>query len=483
MIDLQKIIKTINTRNHNVVFENKNFVNVQKWLNDTYKSGILEYVDHGGCCLVLNSAIEKEYVIKIFEKNRHNRITEYDDLVKKSLYMQSIGVNVLEPSALLYEDDNVFCYQQRKCVLFDSKSINPYLVLHILHDFTQMNKHNYFLVDLRFNNYGIFNNSIRLFDFHDDSISFGDTKMDFSMLQSNLKYLLDQCMRNLIDNDRENLQSLNDYVDFMNVQNPDTKFTNSNAKRNFVDLIIHQFNSQCTSRKDLEKWTSKTQYFMFLLPHQRFKNYQIGDIDCCGVITLHSHTNAKFEILNHVCQKLISQFPNEKFRILDAGCSIGLVSIKFAQSNANFDVHLNNLTKSELDIARQTVQSLFLSNITFDAGPIQNLNFSKKFDITCYFAIFHHLLNIYSFDYIIDHIVKSQTSKMTIIEIPVLPDVLLRSILAKNTIADIQTSNYKSLISSQTLFNYLQEKIKIVQFGKLEYHDDKLHRYFCVGLV
>lgn len=197
-----------------------------------------------------------------------------------------------------------------------------------------------------------------------------------------------------------------------------------------------------------------------------YNDYQHITISEPGVITLHSHTQSKYDIANKYIYNMDS--------VLDAGCSLGGIGLKLAvnnQINPNFKVILDNVTASELNVAIEIGGKLGLTNVVYTTESLTNLNI--KVDMGLYFAIFHHLLRTFTFDSLME-LVKSQVSKIAIIELPLQGDALLANIVAGHE--DPWNNQFSALASNESLKLNLSRYFNVVDEIKMNYGSGNLNR-------
>ena len=159
-INLKAIIEQINQRNGKTLFDPHKVSNIERILNHLPK---LEYVGHGIQSICFKT--DKDYVVKCCIK-RNNSI-----IISKALFMSttqnllSINMPILPPLDVLYEDETWMVYTQPMCRMIDDISLK--FCYHVLKFVRQMVENNVRVSDIYYRNFGIYQNKILLFDYHD----------------------------------------------------------------------------------------------------------------------------------------------------------------------------------------------------------------------------------------------------------------------------------------------------------------------------
>jgi hypothetical protein len=110
------------------------------------------------------------YVVKIVPKNirffkhfGHNHNRQAKDFKK---YINRLEPYFLPVEDILYEDDNLFVYAQKKCKIIESKKIDKKVVVDVFRLVQFMLINNILLTDLAPHNLGIYEKNIVVFDYH-----------------------------------------------------------------------------------------------------------------------------------------------------------------------------------------------------------------------------------------------------------------------------------------------------------------------------
>jgi len=202
-----------------------------------------------------------------------------------------------------------------------------------------------------------------------------------------------------------------------------------------------------------------------------FNNYQYVEVKN-KIVNLKEHTLDKYNVATEVIKECKT--------VLDAGCSIGGIGLKLSQESHVESVTLNNITKNELNTAKEIGSLIESKNVKYSDENIFELK--DTFDLTMYFALVHHLLRVKSFDEIMEFI-KKQTNKYTILEIPIKGDALLDNVIKASQITDAWTATsgrFYPLTSCGTLFTSLSKHFEIVSVQKMHYGSGNLARYAFV---
>ncbi len=423
--------------------------NVEKFINGIKN---VKYIGHGGTCIVFSdNDISKKQVIKVCLKNR--MITNNSrTLISFSKCLQGNGINILPVIDVLFEDDYFFVYTQKYChTIFD---INAIVLLKILKIISKLIERNIKITDLFYKNFGIYQNDVYLYDYH-----------DFGFFYSDDHYYLTHIAQ--LFNTYYNKKLLYGItLDFNILKNMD--FGHNILPKLVVEFIKSMYEHQ------LDRGIELINEIIFDVENdikKSFDNYQHFDIISNGELQLRSHTLEKYNSFYELTKLYPCDF-YDNFTVIDYGCSLGGIGTKIAQQFTNSFVTLNNITKDELNVCTQNINASCLTNINVND---QDVSYDKKsYDVCLYFALLHHILKVKTFTEIMK-MVCSQTRKYAIIELPFGDDALLKKVMDESLIH--YDESYKYLESVDDFCKFINNWFIVLSYKNIDYRSDDLNRY------
>lgn len=413
----------------------------------------LVYIGHGGTAITLKN--NDTIVYKICKKNNSN-MKSGDEFIKYSKLLHSNGIKILLPLEIIYETDNYIVYTQNYCDVLTKITTNN--LIKILEITKMMFIKRIRPSDLYFRNFGLYDNDVVMFDYHD----YTDFYSDDIYYITHMAHLFNLYKYNQLYNNNITLT----IEDLINDNFGGDKFTHSITT--FLKVCYHR-NYDIAVRiidniiAEETKNLSKT-----------YNNYQKLTIDENGVINLYSHTKDKYDFFDKFKYLLK---PNSS--ICDMGCSIGGIGSKIAQMIPDSKVDLVNIDAHEVDICQEIKETICLSNIRIINDRIPNVK--NIYDCGLYYAIVHHLMKDYTFDDILK-MIKSQNRNIVIIEFPLEKDVLLQKIAKEGNLNYNQTFYY--LTNLEILSNKLKEHFNILDYKQIDYGTTELYRFvFALQII
>lgn len=208
-------------------------------------------------------------------------------------------------------------------------------------------------------------------------------------------------------------------------------------------------------------------------------NYQHVRIDKSGDMAVFGHTDTKLTWAIRGYHQLNNS--KESVTILDAGCSIGGIGLSLLH-RFNCLVTLNNVTKSELDIARQLIGEMEREKqgkVTLTSLNLMDLDF--QYDLTLYFAVVHHVLRSCEIDEILRHI-RKQTGQVCVIEVPLQGDALLNNIVSASNISDPWVTRFQCLSSVEAFLDTLSAaNFSVLEHMEIVYGSGDLKRHVFIA--
>lgn len=433
---LSDIIQNINLNSTNA-FDNTKFTNYEQYVNDKLRANEWDYLDHGADAIVFSC---HQGVVKIVVKKHFQKWNHFVSFYKT---LQSHDIPILEPSSFLYEDENIYVYSQNYASPI--KKITHKVAKSILDTLRKMIKHNTLINNMCIRNFRVYMNKLCLIDFHTPSNLFTDRSYIAGIAE---------IMTTLND---ENETSKTDHTAMVQPISKCQYLLDSLSNYNFI-------RAECVLQTEINKLERSME--------KRMDIYQSLRITSNGDVILNPHMISKYDIVE-LCIKMLG---HTYFTLIDAGCCIGGVGLKIAQTFPHSYVCLNNVTKIELDQAISLIHDTLTYNVHTNADNIMDID--QKYNIGCYFSLFHHLLLRYEIDTILSKVV-SQCDRFAIIEVPLGDDFLLRTVIKKYMCGtDIYDKNRFTCLSSKVkFFDVLEKYFDVVYMCNIKYPDQHLQRY------
>jgi 2-polyprenyl-3-methyl-5-hydroxy-6-metoxy-1,4-benzoquinol methylase len=450
---LRDIIRHVNRLCRKDVFNYEDMSDGLNYIWQTYPK--IRFFDHGGTtiCFLVD---DTKKIIKLCKKNNHvmMHFQEYINL----LIQHQLTIS----SDIVFENNHCLVYIQD--YIHKVHKVTPIVVRDIICAYRRFIEFGIKVKDSCHKNFGYHLGKIRLFDIHDfDELDTKDNSLNV-LVFCNLFHLMKfNCeipnitYGKIIENNyyEEILGEL--YSSYLKTLNNN----NFIALKEIEDQVVSELSNE--------------------IRHE-YKNYQTISINSSGTISLYESTLEKYNVCNKLFTYIISsgEDPMTIKSILDAGCSIGGIGLKLAQLYPHLTVTLNNMTQSELEIATTISQHTAVFNINKNGKNLIAL--SESYDITLYFSILHHMLKHHSLDEVMS-MVRSQTKKYSVIEIPLKGDALLTHLAQDKP--EVWNDTFTVFDNVDTFCNFLQGiKFKIIDQGKMNYQgSNDLNRWYFLVKV
>lgn len=411
----------------------------------------IEYIGHGGTCVTFKKSEASDIVYKICLKKK---ISNSKKFIMLSNFLIKNNIKVLGVVDVLFENDDFYVYTQKYCCPISDIKNNHIAMSKILKIISSLLQKNIKITDLYYKNFGIYDQDVYLYDFHDfDFVFSNDDYYICHIAQMFGKYLNidinggDVCvLDDLIINEFYKIHFHNDVSDLLSL----LYNHHYNEAISLLSKIINDIDNKIIKKYD---------------------DYQHYDINEHGIILLRSHTLEKYKIF----EKLLCLINDKISTLVDYGCCIGGIGLKIAQCNPLLSVTLNNITKSELVICKENVDLLCIKNVLVENKNVFDDN--NTYDVCMYFAILHHILKTHTMDEIITMLCK-QVNKYAIIELPFDNDALLLKVIEYNSI-DYDHGFYY-LRDTFTFSTKIKEYFEIMYSGKINYESDDLNRHVFI---
>lgn len=422
----------------------------ESFLMEYFKNKV-HYMGHGGTCIAF--ATEKyDMAIKVCLKT-NDVLKNKKAFLAYSKFLLDSEVKILEPKEILYDDNNFIIYTQEICNLI--YSINTLSLIKILKIIMNLIDKKIKLPDLFHKNFGIHKNDIYIYDYHDQGYFYSNDRYYICHIAHifNMYYHNSLLLGMHLDIDKLIK------IDFGKDSLP---FVVSNLLKSLYDY----------------EFDKSIEYFKICISELEYKvkcsynDYQHIDIDKEGIIHLMGHTLDKFNIVNQLLKDCI----DDKFTLIDYGCSLGGIGSSVAQNYPDSKIYLNNITKNELSICNKIISDLLLTNVTI---VDKNITDDKSsYDICLYFAILHHILKHMTFDNVLKMILR-QIKQYAIIELPFGNDALLKKVIQDKSIDYDKSFSY--LESIEKFKDEIVKYFNIINIIKIDYpNSNDLNRYVFV---
>lgn len=410
--------------------------------------GDIKYRGHGGTCVTYKKP-HATVVIKACLKN-NGIMKSSEEFIKHSKMLQSHGIKLLPPLEILYEDDLFFVYTQQRCKLMGE--VTPLSTISMFEIIKQMINKRVLVPDLYYKNFGVYNNEIYLYDYHD----YSDFLTDNKYYICHIAHLMNKCKRG---------------EDVINVSLTLNELININFGKGILDDIEISLLKALYNAEYEAAVVIISNYILVLRKRvvKSYADYQFINIDQYGTILLDSHTREKYNFAKNLINTV---FGEESFTLVDFGCSLGGIGSKLAQQHPLSHITLNNITQKEIDVCRTIQRTLMLSNIKVITTNV--LEVKNSYDVTMYFAVIHHLLKHKTFDEVME-IVLAQTKKYSIIELPFGDDSLLKKVIADSS--STYELSYSALETLEKFENKISGYFKVLNKQKINYGGNDLNRY------
>ncbi len=447
-MDIKSIFDRINIKNGTILFDPEKSQALEDFLPTL---GKLEYIGHGAqsVCFVIN----KE-VVKCCKKKKGSLILSKEYFLSGVQELLDNNMPILPPIDVIYENEFWMIYTQPLCKVLSGEDISPGLCCEILNFVSQMIRMNIRVSDIFFRNFGIYQNKLCLFDFHD--VDKFESSSNFMI--ANLYSVFTQLGKNIgwpvLDLTIANLTTvINDKFGESRFPEMIVKFLQSLYSKNYSKSLEYLENSKLLLKQHVQK---------------KYTKYQQVSVSETGSIELESHTLGKYNLALEIIKS-----KNIK-TLLDARCCIGGIGLKLAKEYPNIKVMLSNNDLQELEKTKNIGLNCMIFNVQFIPEHIKDIKPcpNNKYDLVLYYSLFHHLLKTQTIEDILK-LVKSQTGKYCIIEVPIIGDSLLNKVMKSGN-----QENFGCLKSHDVFRQYLVlNNIMVNKCVRLDYGSEKLIRY------
>lgn len=448
--NIRSIIEQINQRNKKILFDVSKIDGIEHILN---QQPMLEYLGHGVQSICFKTG--KTHVIKCCIKRKSSIITSKNTFIAKVHELLDLKMPILPPIEVLYENDIWMIYTQPFCRMIDDLNIK---ICHTILTFVkQMIETNIRISDIYHRNFGIYQNKILLFDYHD--IDNFDSSSNF--LITNLYTLFNILGKKLGWN------VLNTPINHW-----DKIVADHFGKTRFPSVIVdmlQSFNSR--DHEMMIKMIDQTLLYLKKYLKQNLTTYHHLNISDEGTITL-SYPHKIYDLIFDLVKN------QNMLNILDVHSVDTGIGMKLAQDFPNLIVTLGCSNNEEVHETRVIINNCLTYNTSIIYANMVDIkpSVNDRYDLILYYASFYQLLQTHKISELLQ-IVKNQASRYIIIEVPVIGDSALVKLIENS-----KNANYGCLTTPFVLRNHLCfHKIKVNRMIYVDYGVKQLQRYlfFC----
>lgn len=447
--NFKTVVEQINRKNGKQLFEMAKIGDVDRFINHLPK---MEYVGHGvqSICFKTN----KGYVIKCCMKRPPSIITSKTLFTLKTHELLNKNMPILPLIDVLYEDDIWMVYTQPMCRIIDN--VNTRFCYIIVKFIRQMIENNIRISDIYYRNFGVYQNKILMFDYHNIDTFESPSNFLITNLYSLFKLLGQTLGWNIHDT---------------NIVHWDDIIANNFGQKCFPRIVVDLLRS--LHGKDTETIVDcidKTLIFLRKYIKQTSDLYQNLVSECDGVIRL-VYPCRVYEFIFAFIQS------NNITNILDAHSVDTGIGLKLAQDFPNLSVTLGCSTNEEVLETRTVINDCLTYNTSIIYANVLDIRpvIGEKYDLVLYYSTFYNLLQTNKLGDIL-RIIKSQVGQYCIIEVPVIGDTSLTKIMDRH-----KNINYECLTTPYMFRSYLcVNNIKVNRCLYVDYDNHELKRYLFV---
>lgn len=404
------------------------------------------FKQHGGTCICF--CVGKEYCVKLCKKN-NDTLKMFDHYLSISIFN-----DLTIPTRIMYEDENCVVYEQ--LTIEEITIITPDIVKQILQSFHKYMSLGFKPSDVSYRNYGLLKGKVYMYDLHD----FVALDYDNTLNAKNIFRIFDM----LFNKERAcKIPNETRYEHY--------KQGHSLIGKRFVKYLDKLMQNNIPDLNDYVQKIYQDLDGGFQFCHHDYQSVRVLSY-ASNKIELLGHTQDKYLL----AEKIIQKYSDQISTALDAGCSLGGIGCKIAQRNPSMSVMLNNITESELKFAINLAEQSGCKNTSFNDTNL--INIDSKYDLTLYFAILHHIFRQATPAEVIA-MVKRQTNKYSVIEIPLKGDTLLNLLMNHS---NHWNENFYMLEDVQSFSSFLQQNgMEVIEHNPIVYpNSPDLNRHYFV---
>lgn len=444
--NIKTIIDQINHRNGKTMFDTHQIVNIERVLNHLPK---LQYVGHGIQSICYKT--DKGYVVKCCMKRKNSIILSKSLFMNTTRELLNINMPILPPIEVLYEDDIWMVYTQPMCRMIDEISVKfAYFVIKFV---KQMVEHNIRIADIYYRNFGIYQNKIVLFDYHD--IENFDSSSNF--LITNLYSLFTQLGQRMGWDVQDTVIShWNDIVI--------NQFGINRFPPSLVDLLV-AFHSKDHDR--ILTCLDETGNYLKSLIKQKFTTYRMLRMDNDDLITI-DYPNKPYRIIFDLIQILHLN------SVLDIQSTATGVGLKLAQDFPNILVTLGCATNEEISDTRNIISNCSVYNASVISGSMVDFKPTNgdRYDLVLYHSVILDLKKISN----LFQSIRNQVGRYFVLEVPIKGDAQLNKIIKTQT-----KKTYECLLSPYKFRTYMcANGIKVNRCYHIDYGSRQIKRFLFI---
>ncbi len=419
-MDLKLIIEKINQKNDYANFDMTQTPQLMTFLS-TLKS--LQYLGHGGMCLCLSR--NGTEVVKCCKKKSNSIVYSREIFTSWIERLKLHKLTILYPLEILYEDDYWFVYTQPMCQMIDQSNLSIGVCIQMLDLIEQMIIVNLKMTDIFYRNFGIYQNKVYLFDFHE--IELFDTPSSFML--NNLYSTFIILGKNIGWHQSSKFAPHTHFP-------TDDNFGDYKFPREVIKFLrAFRLNDH---PKMLHYLGSIRNLLMSNLYHKYTNpNHQYLTVTQTGQILISSQVSQKYQITADLINKY------QILKILDLSPGIGDIGLKLAHNFPQLTIDLIQTHEHEQQMTQNIANQCVLTNI-HTKTPIS----LHKYDLILSYSNLHQQLKSQTITEILTNLKRHQ-SLYFLLEVPIIGDIALNKVMETSP----YNTNFKCLTSTDT-FRY-----------------------------
>lgn len=397
------ILEKINGKSGKTMFDMTKIAGVERTLGSLQN---LVYLGHGVQSICFKVPSQHPYVVKCCLKRKQSILQSGSLFLSTSQDLVEKGIPILAPMGVLYDDDVWLIYSQPMCRIIEEVNVKlTYLIVQFVR---QMVEHNIRISDVFYRNFGIYQNTVRMFDYHD--LDHFESSSNF--LITNLYTLFARLGISMGWKVPETLIAHWDQI-------VADRFGKSRFPEVLVDLLC------ALHMKERETILSASdQVLIYLKKHIPLK------LNSFPKITLDSNEMILLAYPNQVYGQIFTLIQKTKIRrVLDIHSTETGLGPKLAQDFPNLQVGLGCRNADEIRDATCLINNCLIFNAFIVPGNLLEIKVSvtESYDLVLYSISIYHLLHTYKINDLLK-ILRNHVSHYFLIEIPIEGDDLLSNV-------------------------------------------------------
>jgi len=446
--NLHTIINGINERNNQKMFDIAKIRGIEHFLAKIPK---LDYIGHGVQSICFKTG--DDYVVKCCMKRKNSIIFSKELFTSVTQDLLKRNFPILPMKEVLYEDETWIVYTQPLCLVVDLVTFK--FCYQVVEFIQQMVENNIRFSDIYFRNFGIYQNKILLFDYHEME-TFNSSS---NFLITNLYSLFTLLGQQLNWNVRQT--KICHWDDIIK----------DNFGRSMFPVPISGL-IESLHQRDREQTINSLETALIYLKGQfqmNFNTYRSLCIDDDGIIKVH-YPSKSYELIFNLIK-------NEHLcTILDIHSNELGIGLKLAQDFPNISLTVGCRTDEEVIDTKTIIQQCVIYNASTIKGPIVDIKSltGERFDLVLYHSTVYNLLQT---NRMMDlpRVLRTQVGRYCLIEVPIKGDHDLMKLMEQ------QKVSYDFLLNPYTFRTYLNlQKIRAIRCLHVDYGNKYMKKYLFI---